>query len=100
MENEHISSHGTGTTYIIGFLASLLFTVVPYLIVVNHWGNSGEIMVLILGFAVLQLAVQMIFFLHLNARSSSRWNMVAFLFTILTVVIVVGGSLWIMKNLN
>ena len=48
-------------------------------------------------YALAQLIVQIFFFLHLTAK---RWNLIIFLFTIFVVTIVVGGSLWIMYNLN
>ncbi|MBE8365690.1 cytochrome o ubiquinol oxidase subunit IV, partial [Leptospira borgpetersenii serovar Balcanica] len=39
-------------------------------------------------------------FLHMNASSEERWNLVAFVFTLLIIAIVVVGSIWIMWNLN
>jgi cytochrome o ubiquinol oxidase operon protein cyoD len=48
--------------------------------------------------AVVQLIVQMVFFLHLG--SGSRWKLVTFYFTLLVVVIVVIGTIWIMNNLD
>ena len=36
----------------------------------------------------------------MNTASEERWNLIAFLFTLLIIGIVVVGSLWIMYNLN
>jgi cytochrome o ubiquinol oxidase operon protein cyoD len=44
--------------------------------------------------------VHLVFFLHMNGSSGQRWNLVAFLFAVLMVVILVGGSFWIMNHLN
>lgn len=54
----------------------------------------------LIGFAISQLLVQLIFFLHLGRGSNVRWNILVFLFATLVILIVVIGSLWIMNNLD
>ena len=51
-------------------------------------------------FAAAQIVVHMIFFLHMNSKSEGGWNMLALLFTVMLVVIVLSGSLWVMHHLN
>ncbi|MCX2956547.1 MAG: cytochrome C oxidase subunit IV family protein, partial [Candidatus Regiella insecticola] len=46
------------------------------------------------------IIVHLVYFLHMNGSSEERWNLGAFLFTILVIAIIVVGSLWIMYNLN
>jgi cytochrome o ubiquinol oxidase operon protein cyoD len=58
------------------------------------------VLAIINGLAVVQLFVQLYFFLHMGDESKPRWNLMAFLFMLLVLVIVVFGSLWIMKNLD
>ena len=96
----HDANHGTQKSYIIGFILSILLTIIPYALVVNHLliGDSLIIAVIILG--IVQLLVQLIFFLHLSSHPSQRWNLITFSFTVLIVVILVVGSLWIMYNMN
>ena len=81
-------------------ILSILLTIIPYALVVNHLliGDSLIIAVIILG--IVQLLVQLIFFLHLSSHPSQRWNLITFSFTVLIVVILVIGSLWIMYNMN
>jgi cytochrome o ubiquinol oxidase operon protein cyoD len=55
---------------------------------------------MILLLALVQIMVQLHFFLHLGRSRSQRANMVAFLFTALVAMIVIGGAIWIMNNLN
>jgi cytochrome o ubiquinol oxidase operon protein cyoD len=50
--------------------------------------------------AIMQLLVQCICFLRLNTSKTGRWNVLPFLFTIFIIAIFIGGSLWIMVNLN
>jgi cytochrome o ubiquinol oxidase operon protein cyoD len=54
----------------------------------------------IAGLAAVQIVVHLVFFLHLNSSSAQRWNVMAFAFTVLTAVIVIGGTLWVMHNVS
>ncbi len=51
-------------------------------------------------FAVVQIVVHMIYFLHLDAKSEGGWNMLALIFTVILVFITLTGSLWVMYHLN
>jgi cytochrome o ubiquinol oxidase operon protein cyoD len=53
-----------------------------------------------MAFAVVQIVVHMVFFLHMNGRSEGGWTMLALIFTIILVVIALTGSLWVMYHLN
>lgn len=100
--------HGGGTvlSYTIGFIASIALTVAAYFVVVHHVNSHHKayshnfLVPYLLGLAVVQLFVQLIFFLHLAKESKPRWNLIVMLFALMVVGIVVGGSLWIMHNLN
>lgn len=87
-------------TYTIGFGLSLLLTIVPYLLVVNERLSGNWLIAVVLGLAIVQLAIQLIYFLHLGSEKKPRWNLMVFGFMALIVLIVVIGSLWIMSNLN
>ena len=88
------------SAYVVGFLLALLLTVCSYVLVTTHAFASTTIMIIIAGLAVIQLAVQLIFFLHLDREQKPHWNLVTFLLTIGALVVLVFGSLWIMSNLN
>lgn len=87
-------------SYVTGFVLSILLTLIPYFIVVNHMFGGSSVITAVVVFAVVQLFVQVIFFLHLSKKSRPHWNMVVFAFAVVIVSILVGGSLWIMSNLN
>lgn len=93
-------SHGSVTSYVIGFILSLIFTAIPYYLVVNKSVPSGTLLIAIMVFAVLQMLVQIIFFLHLGRGPKAMYNLVFFGFTIITILVVVIGSIWIMNHLN
>ncbi|WP_298774135.1 cytochrome o ubiquinol oxidase subunit IV [uncultured Shewanella sp.] len=94
------ADHGTLKSYIVGFLLSILLTVIPYYLVVEQSLPTVTLVLLVVAFGFVQLLVQLIFFLHLNTKSEKGWNFQSFVFTALIVVILLAGSLWIMYNLR
>ena len=94
------SDHGTLTTYIVGFVLSVLLTLAAFA-VVGYGILSGTVaIIVIVALALLQLFVQLRFFLHMSANSKARWNLMTFIFTAIIVLILVFGSIWIMVNIN
>lgn len=92
--------HGTMKSYVIGFLLSLVFTAIPYYLVVSKSVSGTTLLATILVFAVLQMAVQIFFFLHLGRGPKPLYNVVFFVSTIAIILVVVGGSIFIMNNLH
>jgi len=98
--SNHNTSHGSLKQYIIGFILSIILTIVPYYLVTNQILTEGPLLFAIFGFAIVQLLVQVVFFLHLGTSKDQLWNTLAFVFTLITVAILVAGSIWIMYNLQ
>jgi cytochrome o ubiquinol oxidase operon protein cyoD len=94
------AGRGTLRTYITGFILSVALTLAAYMLVVNHSLGSLWLTAAIVALAILQLGVQLFFFLHLGRESKPRWNLTVFSFALIVVLILVFGSLWIMNNLN
>ena len=94
------ATRGSTLNYIIGFLLSLLFTTIPYYFVVNKVVTGNTLLALILGFAVLQMLVQIFFFLHLGRGPKPLYNVVFFISTVGIILIVVLGSVFIINNLH
>ena len=88
------------TTYIIGFVLSVILTLLSYFVVVNHMMNGTTLLIFILSLAIIQLFVQLIFFLHLSQKPEQRLNIVALLSAVSVILLIVIGSLWIMNHLN
>ena len=94
-------SHASVKSYLIGFVLSMVLTAVPFGLVMNqgHYGFSAEtVLAFILALAVIQVFVHVVYFLHMDSSAEQRWNVVAFSFTLVILVIVVAGSIWIMHN--
>lgn len=93
----HISLRG----YVIGFVLSVILTAIPFwLVMAKVFSSSVVTSIVLLAFAVVQIVVHMVYFLHMDRKSESGWNMLALMFTALLVVIVLSGSLWVMYHLN
>jgi cytochrome o ubiquinol oxidase subunit IV len=87
--------------YLVGFLLSILLTAAAFGLAMAPGGLSrGLIMAGILGAAVLQILVHLHYFLHLDTSSAARWNVLALVSTVIILILFVGGTLWIMTNLN
>ena len=93
-------SHGTVKSYIVGFVLSILLTLAPYYLVVYNLLQAQVAYIAIAIFALAQLLVQVVFFLHMTSEDKPRWNLTAFIFTAFAALLFVVGSLWIMYNLD
>jgi cytochrome o ubiquinol oxidase operon protein cyoD len=87
-------------SYVVGFVLSALLTICSYLIVTRGILRGRVALFAIASFAFLQFVVQLLCFLHLGRETKPRWKLAVFWFMILTVFIVVAGSIWIMYHLN
>lgn len=94
-------AHGTFPSYMLGFVLSVALTAIPFWLVMSGTLPSKQITALvIMAFAVVQIVVHMIYFLHMSPKSENGWSMMALIFTIVMVMIALSGSLWVMNHLN
>jgi cytochrome o ubiquinol oxidase operon protein cyoD len=95
-EPKHVSL----TPYVVGFVLSLVFTFIPYYLVVNKSLDGNTLLATIIGFAMLQLVIQVVFFLHLGREKKPHFNSLFLIGTIGAIMVVVLGSIWIMNHLH
>lgn len=86
-------------SYATGFVLAVVLTVVPFGLVATHALAPSAALIAIAVFAVVQVLVHLRYFLHLDL-ASPRENLLALGFTALLVLIMIGGSLWIMLDLH
>ena len=97
----HEAGHGSFKGYMIGYGLSIILTAIPFALVMSGVFDSKLLTAaLVMAFAVAQIIVHMIFFLHMNPRSEGGWTMMALIFTLVLVAITLAGSLWVMHHLN
>lgn len=93
--------HASFREYMIGFLLSVVLTVIPFwLVLADVTSNTTLAIFLIVALGLVQMVVHMIYFLHLNTKSEAGWVVISLSFTLMLVVIAIAGSIWIMWHLN
>lgn len=92
--------HGTKTTYAIGFIGSLLLTLIAFALVYFDLMTGRNLAYMLGGLAFTQAVIQLRYFLHLGEEGAPFWETWIFAFMLLILLIVVIGSLWIMFDLN
>lgn len=91
--------HGTMTSYVVGFILSLIFTAIPYYMVVNKTASHDTLVIALLVFAVIQMLIQIIFFLHIGRGPKPLYNVAFYGATVVAILVVVCGSIFIMNHL-
>ena len=94
------SSRGSFKSYATGFVLSIVLTGIAFALVVTGALSRPLVLMGLIGAAVFQILVHLHYFLHLETSSAARWNVLALLFTLLIMILFVGGTLWIMYNLD
>jgi cytochrome o ubiquinol oxidase operon protein cyoD len=86
--------------YIMGFVFALVLTGIPFGLVVAGLLPRFTTLVVIAVLALVQVVVHLRYFLHLDLQSTPRENLLALAFAAVLICIMIGGSLWIMLDLN
>lgn len=100
IEKTNETGHGSVISYSAGFILSILLTIIPYCIVVYKLLTGWLLVVAIIELAIIQLVIQLVFFLHLGTETKPRWNLLMFAATVSIILLVVIGSIWIMSHLS
>ncbi|MEH6952345.1 cytochrome o ubiquinol oxidase subunit IV [Nitrobacter sp. NHB1] len=85
-------------SYLVGFVLALALTAIPFGLVAARTLPPIQTFVLIGVAAIAQVVVHLRYFLHLDLKPSSQNKLVALCFAAVVLLIVVGGTLWIMFN--
>jgi len=91
-----MENHGSLKAYTLGFIFSIILTVIPLMLVLNHVFSKNILLASILGMAVLQFFIQLFFFMHIKDGEKPRYNVMALILGIVFVITIVEGSIWIM----
>lgn len=86
--------------YIVGGIGALFLTLSAFILVMSHVVNGLVGGIILLCLAAAQAVAQLYLFLHLGEEKKPYWKNFAFLFTILTIFIIVGGSVWVVSRMN
>ena len=95
------AAHGSRRDYMVGFGLSVVLTAIPFWLVMSGVIENKTVTgFLVMGFALVQIVVHMVYFLHMNTKSEGGWSMLAMLFTVMLLFIMMAGSIWVIYHLN
>jgi cytochrome o ubiquinol oxidase subunit IV len=95
-EEEHEGVAG----YVIGLGLATLLTIVSFIVAGTTWVWAPSIPVALAVLAIAQMGVHIVFFLHITTGPDNTNNVMALAFGVLIVLLVMGGSLWIMSRMH
>ena len=101
--DEGAEAGGVGSAvlgYVVGLGLAILLTATSFFIAGTDLVWTPSIPVALVVLAIAQMGVHLVFFLHITTGPDNTNNVMALGFGVLIVVLVLGGSLWIMANLN
>lgn len=99
--DDHDDLHVTMGDYVKGFILAVILTAIPFYLVMNNVITDRTTAVAVLGlFAVIQVVVHMVYFLHMNGKIQGGWTMLSTIFTVIFLAIAISGTLWVMFHMN
>jgi len=99
--NQHESYNAAAKRYVVGGVGSASLIIITYLAVTGSWFEKPmSIAFFVLVLAFLQLVLQLVTFLHVQAEAKPRWKSIGFVSSMIMITVVVAGSIWVMYNLN
>lgn len=87
-------------SYLIGLGLAVLLTAVSFFVAGTSLVWQPSIPVALFVLAIAQMGVHLVFFLHITTGPDGINNVMALAFGVLIVILLIGGSLWIMGHLN
>ena len=85
---------------LVGFVLALVLTAIPFGLIAVRTLRPIQIFVLVSAAAITQVVVHLRYFLQLDLKPSSQNKLIALCFAAAVLFILVGGTLWIMFDLN
>ena len=100
---EHMVGHETSESipgYLVGLGLATLLTIVSFVVARTTLVWEPSIPVALAVLAIAQMGVHLVFFIHITTGPDNTNNVMALAFGVLIVLLIMGGSMWIMTNMN
>jgi cytochrome aa3-600 menaquinol oxidase subunit IV len=95
-------SHQTKTkfpiSHVIGFLSSLTLTFFAVWVALKTDLTFHMILIIIGSLAILQAALQLYMFMHMNEGEDGQVQTINIVYAIFTAVVIVAGSIWVLSS--
>ena len=86
--------------YVTGLVGAIILTAIPFWVVIQKSASHSTTMVVIAICAIAQVVVQLRCFLHIDFTRQRREDLQLILFTTLILILLIGGTIWIMTSLS
>jgi cytochrome o ubiquinol oxidase subunit IV len=97
---EEHESTASVLSYTLGLGLAVAATIASFVVAQTNLLWPPGIPVGLIVLALAQIGVHLVFFLHLGSGPDHTNNILALAFGVLIVFLVIGGSIWIIANLN
>lgn len=84
----------------IGLILSLILTLAAYRVDTRYHLPPTTLMWTLILLALAQVIFHLIFYFHLGLEERPAWNSYSIYFVFAVLVVIIGGSIWIMSNLD
>ena len=81
-------------------VSDFIAPLIPFGLVMYPTLPKSITLMIVLAFAVIQVLVHLVYFLHLDRSKEQRDNVIAFVFAGLVILLLVGLSIWIMFSIH
>jgi cytochrome o ubiquinol oxidase subunit IV len=92
----HQWKEGFPWSHVIGFVISIVLTLIALWLVQSRAHSPRWLLTVTLALAILQILVQLFFFMHITESHGPRWHAQMITIGFLFVLAIVAGSIWIM----
>jgi cytochrome o ubiquinol oxidase operon protein cyoD len=86
--------------YVIGLAFATVLTIASFWAATTNMIWAPAVPVAIVVFAIAQMGVHLVFFLHITTGPDNTNNVLALAFGVLVVFLIFAGSIWIMNHLS
>ena len=98
--NHHADVGAEIRGYLLGLGLAAVLTAGSFVLSYSHLVYGPALGVALIVFAVAQIGIHLVFFLHLTTAPDNINNAMALAFGVLMMVLLIGGTLWIMNQMN
>ena len=99
--NATTAGHGSLKDYVVGFLASVVLTLIPFwLVMAEIFETKVATVSWILGLGFVQMIFHLAYFLHLKPSVQKGWTLTALVLAFIVIVICLIGSIWVVDSLH
>lgn len=87
-------------SYLLGLGLATALTVISFALPTTGLVWAPAVPIALVVFAIAQMGVHLVFFLHITTSPDNTNNVLALAFGVLIVFLLIGGSIWIMSHLD